>query len=481
MGSLLHHEFKAELHNLYSGEISEAELIGRISKTEPLVLGVTCSSQRSYPYVKALVEKVCQAGFSGSIVLGGFYASLEYENIMQDISLVDIVVIGDGEFSFIDVLRHIKSRDSLTNVKGIAYREFDKIICTEAYRNKNLDYPFFPVRSPIKYFASSNMIDGKQIPGKYYNMNVGRGCYGRCSFCSICNNKEKRLRIYRSPANIMDELKRLIDRGINHFWFNDEIFYEHSSKGLKWLESFISSVVNVGLKFTFNIELRPNDIVKNEIESLMSIGLTAIFLGIESGVQRVLDEMQKDTTVEVNTKALNLLSSLKLRIEMGWISFIPTMAYSELVANYKYLFSWPFYTEENIYNKLNLYSGCQYENILQTKGLILPRVNFYDRFSYTFADKKVELFMSFVDALRVKFGLARKVMKPIQEKLSYDGDYTYYLFIRQEMRMIWRQYIEDLIYFFNISNSLNTKTYEEFDFYNNAVVKMQALADTIKL
>ena len=114
---------------------------------------------------------------------------------------------------------------------------------------------------------------------------------------------------------------------------------------------------------TFNIELRPNDINRDELLLLRSVGLRAVFIGIESGIQRVLNEMRKDTTVEMNVQALQILKDLDIKIEMGWISLVPTMTFNELKENYQFLFSTECYTEENIYNRFNLYPGCYYEKI----------------------------------------------------------------------------------------------------------------------
>jgi radical SAM superfamily enzyme YgiQ (UPF0313 family) len=237
----------------------------------------------------------------------------------------------------------------------------------------------------------------------------------------------------------------MLGLGIKHIWFNDEIFYDHSRTGMLWLESFILKVRNSRFSFTFNIELRPNDIVNSEIEALKDIGLTTVFTGIESGIQRILNEMRKDTTVDINNKALEILRNNAIRTEMGWISFVPTMTYEELLENYEYLFKCACYTEENIYNKFNLYSGSYYEQILGRQNLLLARKKFYDRFAYLYIDAKVESFVRAVDLVRSEFECISNSLRPLQERISITAEYHDYLAIRSAQRTIWHDFICELI------------------------------------
>ena len=97
------------------------------------------------------------------------------------------------------------------------------------------------------------MIDGRYIKGKYYNVVAGRGCYGRCSFCSIYKLGKTHYRVYRSPKNVLDEIQKIInEQKVDHIWFTDEIFYDHSLRGSKWVRDFCNEIKSRNLHFAFD-------------------------------------------------------------------------------------------------------------------------------------------------------------------------------------------------------------------------------------
>lgn len=446
VSSLLYHGFSAKLFNAYSNDISQEEIIEEIKILNPKVIGITCASQRSYPSVIEFVKQIKTLEWNGTIIVGGFYATLEAERILRENSEIDFISLGEGEYSFPNLVSAVINGKPICGLDGIGYRENEEIKINEPKRIENLDFPFLPYRFPITKNAVSNMVDGKYIPRIYYNISAGRGCYGRCSFCSINAYEGIRKRIYRSPSKVVDEMEFLKNEfGTTHIWFNDEIFYERSIRGRTWLQEFCVELRQRNLGMTFNIELRPNDVNLEELQMLKSVGLTAIFIGIESGIQRILDEMRKDTTVDINKRALSILSKLDIKIEMGWIALVPTMTFEELEANYDFLFSTECYTEENIYNRFNLYPGCYYEKILNEMNLLNPDSPFYDRFGYDFVDKKVRIFTELVDYLRSEFGPVKEKTMYVQEKVAIHGDYTEYLRIRSLQKKLWRNLIPELL------------------------------------
>lgn len=450
--SVEYHGYRVELLNAYSNNITMHEIYDQVISYAPYLLGVTCASQRSYPFVKDFICTIRRKGYRGKIVVGGFYATLEPEKILNDIREIDAISLGEGEFVFVQILESIIKYGKIPDIEGVAFLKDEKIIIYPHKRLSNLDFPFFPKRFPLVQNAVSNMVDGHYIKGKYYNMVAGRGCYGRCSFCSIHKSEDRTYRVYRSVNNVIDEMEELKSKyQIQHIWFNDEIFYDRSKKGILWMNEFCEELARRKLNLSFNIEMRPNDINEEELMKLKSAGLTAIFVGIESGIQRILDEMRKDTTVEQNVTAINILKKLDIKLEMGWISLIPTMSFEELIENYRFLFATDCYTEENIYNRFNLYGGCYYEEILGRKGLLKKDNFFYDRFGYTFADRRVGCAAQIIDELRGAYLSVKKKTASIQQRIAQDGEYEEYLSIRKIQREIWTWCIPQIIEYISMN------------------------------
>jgi anaerobic magnesium-protoporphyrin IX monomethyl ester cyclase len=126
------------------------------------------------------------------------------------------------------------------------------------------------------------------------NMATTRGCPFKCNWCAkpIYGNRYNS----RSPGNVVAELKFLRQQfSFDHIWFCDDIF------GLKpgWVHDFANLVEKENLQFKFKIQARADLLVQeNYIKDLARAGCENIWMGAESGSQKILDAMDKGTTVE---------------------------------------------------------------------------------------------------------------------------------------------------------------------------------------
>lgn len=179
---------------------------------------------------------------------------------------------------------------------------------------------------------------------------------------------------------------------------------------------------------------------------LKEIGLTRISIGAESGIQRILDEMKKDVKVETVKNAIEVIQECGIETILGWIAIIPTMSFDELKENYHFLFNSGCYSEANLYNKLNLYKGCSYEEILARQGLIVPgRSESSERHNYTYADPRVDVFAQMVDLAREVLRGFYKQVTFIEERSIETEDYRFFKHIRSESLALWRNMIEQLL------------------------------------
>ena len=139
----------------------------------------------------------------------------------------------------------------------------------------------------------------------YFSMNMGttRGCPFKCNWCAkpIYGNRYNS----RSPENVLTELKMLKEKfKFDHIWFCDDIF------GLKpgWVHEFADLVEKENLHFRFKIQARADLLLQEDyIRDLARAGCENIWMGAESGSQKILDAMDKGTTVEQIYQATRLL------------------------------------------------------------------------------------------------------------------------------------------------------------------------------
>ncbi|HEX6939826.1 MAG TPA: radical SAM protein [Longimicrobiales bacterium] len=144
-----------------------------------------------------------------------------------------------------------------------------------------------------------------------WNMVASRGCPYGCNWCA--KPLFGRRYTQRAPAGVAEEMRRLRSEvAPDHIWFADDIF------GLtaEWIESFAAEVTRRGARTPFMIQSRANLMRPRVVAALAEAGAEEVWLGVESGSQRILDAMEKGTRVEQIREATRALRAAGIR--SGW-------------------------------------------------------------------------------------------------------------------------------------------------------------------
>ena len=223
---------------------------------------------------------------------------------------VDFVVIGEGEITLKELITSLEKGDSnFSQIDGIAHKEGDKIIRTPPRQIvKDLD------SFPRPAWDLINIESYKKIWIKnhgYFSLNIAttRGCPFKCNWCAkpIYGNRYNS----RSPQKVAEEIEYLQKNyDVNYFWMCDDIF------GLKpgWVQEFRDVMKSKGLKIKYKIQSRVDLLLQEDtIEALADSGAETVWVGAESGSQKILDAMDKGTTVEQIFEATKLLKKNGIR------------------------------------------------------------------------------------------------------------------------------------------------------------------------
>jgi anaerobic magnesium-protoporphyrin IX monomethyl ester cyclase len=223
----------------------------------------------------------------------------------------DFAICGEGEITLGELVDHIlkKSHSDFKEINGLAYVEAGNVKKTPARSVlKNLDelpYPLWELVDLDEYRKLWKKYHG------YFSMNLvtTRGCPFHCNWCA----KPIYGQVYNShsPDYIAGEMKQLKEKySPDHIWFCDDIF------GLKpgWTTKFDDVVNTENVKIQFKCLSRADLLLKEDnIRHLASAGCESIWMGAESGSQKILDAMDKGTTVEQIREATTLLKKNNIK------------------------------------------------------------------------------------------------------------------------------------------------------------------------
>jgi len=255
------------------------------------------------------------------IVGGGVHLSVtqtrEYPNI-------DSIVLGEGEPHILDIVDTIARGEAPQKVYDL---KMVADLDTLPYVDRSLFNPRMEQSSPLL----------AQLPKPFITIVAGRGCWGKCTFCYPSRNliSGNKIRI-RSVDHFMGEvidLNRSLGR-IGSLMIHDDLLGNE-----KWITEFIEKW-NINLPYIpWWCQLRADTIIKmkKHFPELANTGLTYVSVGLESGSPRMLEFLQKGTTVEENIEACKILHDNGINIFGNYIVGLPTETDEDLEATGKML------------------------------------------------------------------------------------------------------------------------------------------------
>lgn len=203
------------------------------------------------------------------------------------------VILGEGDETLNQLIKKLDSNQSLGDLEGIAYKDSDKIIVNKKRAVlttlDNLPLPAWDLID-IDLYKKAWSIHG------YFSINIAttRGCPYKCNWCAkpiygVRYNS-------RTPQHVISEIKLIQSLfSFEHIWFCDDIF------GLrpKWVEEFNGLLKKEKITIQYKIQSRADLLLTDEnIKNLAESGCDEVWIGAESGSQKILDKMDKGTTLQ---------------------------------------------------------------------------------------------------------------------------------------------------------------------------------------
>jgi len=346
------------------------DLEREIKGFRPQVMGITSTTSTIYDAYK-VARLTKEINPKAVVVIGGPHVSFTAEQTLRECPFIDVVVRGEGETTTEELITCLEEGQPLEEVRGISFRKDEKVVETE-------NRPFIENLDELPFPAYHLLPMDRYKVGRHHFANIitSRGCPFSCIFCSSSQLCGKRWRA-RSPENVIEELKVLkYEYNISEVEFLDDTFTLNSPRA----EKICDLMIRENLNLSWSASSRVNTLTQRLANKMRKAGCHTIYLGIESGSQKILDLIQKGTNLVQVERAVEILKGAKINVLGSFIIGIPGETIKSIKKTIKFA------------KKLNLnfaqfsictpYPGTKLFDIAREKGFLLTR----DWSKYTILD-----------------------------------------------------------------------------------------------
>ncbi|MEW6605997.1 MAG: radical SAM protein [bacterium] len=266
-----------------------------VSKPQTLAVGITTMTGPQIEHAMEIAQAVRKMAPELPIVWGGVHPSLLPEQIVQS-EMVDIACVGEGEISFSELIKALEERKEWSNVPGICYRKNGKIVSTNSPPLYDLEQ-----LPPLPYDLldlSSYQTQPLRIKRASLPVITSRGCRFRCAYCYNTKFYQCSWR-GMSPEKVMEQITTLVKNyNAGGIFLLDDNFFGSRHRVEQIFKMLIESGLGVHI---YNANCRVDFLHRSSSEFLQLMrraGVEQIFVGVESGSDRVLNSIYKDIKVE---------------------------------------------------------------------------------------------------------------------------------------------------------------------------------------
>ncbi|MDC1162234.1 radical SAM protein [Tenacibaculum sp.] len=306
-------------NNVYDSTFySFQEQLKFIEDKQPKVVAIYTNLMTKINVIKLMKELKQNSKFGNpKIILGGPDVTYNSKKYLR--AGADFLVIGEGEQTMLELCSAILNNESYETINGIAFLSNQKVIKA-------------PPRTKIKELVDLPLPNREAIPvhkylqtwKKYHGqssmtVSTQRGCPYTCKWCSTAVYGQS---YRRRPANLVAEELKMLKTTYkpDSIWFVDDVF----TVSHKWLKSFHREVLAQDAVIPFECITRAERLNDEVLQLLKEAGCYRIWIGAESGSQKIIDAMDRRVDVNVVKSAIQKNKCFRYRnwnFYYGWISW----------------------------------------------------------------------------------------------------------------------------------------------------------------
>lgn len=304
--------------------LTPTQIVDRIDPN-CLALGVSMMFSQEWPYHRELLHEI-RSRFPGLVIVaGGEHSTALAEHVLQDSPAVDVIVMGEGEITFLELVSRLANGQPYADVPGIAFRGKGGTMVGNGLSARVRDVGELPR-------PAWDLCDLQPYFSGFWTMGIGgrrtmpvlatRGCPYRCSFCSSSDMWTTRY-LMRPPEDVVDEIAELKAR----YSIDNVDFYDLTAIVKRdWILAFCKGLRERGVDVTWQLPsgTRSEALDAAVLSALKENGCHFLVYSPESGAQEVLDSIHKHLNLENTRKSIVSAARIGLSTKCNFVIGFPT-------------------------------------------------------------------------------------------------------------------------------------------------------------
>jgi radical SAM superfamily enzyme YgiQ (UPF0313 family) len=250
----------------------------------------------------------------------GPHATVYAKDVLNKHDFIDYILMGEYEYTLLDLVNNLEGRLSLKSIPGLAYRNMENIAVNRPRPTiKNLDDLPWPEREDLSIYKYNDGFAGLPVP----NVQIwsSRGCPFRCVFClwpqAVYGEHKYRK---RDPADVVNEMEWLIKKfNFKAVYFDDDVFNIDRAHVISICEKINQRKINLPWAAMARVDLMDEEL----LDLLAGAGLYAVKYGIESANQRVLELCKKDLNLDKAKKMIAYTKKSGIKVHLTFCLGLP--------------------------------------------------------------------------------------------------------------------------------------------------------------
>ncbi len=269
----------------------------------------------------------------GKIVIGGYHATLMYEEIAasQESGLIDFMIRGEGEESFRRLVNALEGKDKLEKIPSLSFKIQGKFYHNDRGALLDLTKLKIPIRDKRRLTSGYHAVFSK-----IEVMETSRGCTRSCAFCSMREMYGQSFRTFPIERVLADIDDIYCQRNTRAIFIVDDNLVLDPERMIRLCDAIIEKKYR-GL--TLHVQADCVSISGNEemVRKMSLAGIKTVFLGIENVSRKNLVESDKGDIVNLSKKAVQICHQFGMMVIAGLIFGFPDDDEKEIIENYHFL------------------------------------------------------------------------------------------------------------------------------------------------